>query len=220
MKPVPTFRLRTLSVAVALASAAAVPVVYAQESSVNLETVEVTAESAGLYGYSDAEREPSVGKLDVPLAEQPYSMSVIDQEFIQESGAKNIQDALLYTPGVYAGNFGFDTRGDSAKVRGLDAGRYLDGLRQVYGSYNTVRTNVYALESVEVLRGPSSMLYGQADLGGIINGVLYSDASSHVERLSSAGTSSSSITLHSPGTSSLSPSTAAAAHHRRQHRLG
>jgi iron complex outermembrane receptor protein len=34
-----------------------------------------------------------------------------------------------------------------------------------------VRTNVYALESVEVLRGPSSMLYGQADLGGIINGV-------------------------------------------------
>jgi len=36
MKPVPTFRLRTLSVAVALASAAAVPVVYAQESSVNL----------------------------------------------------------------------------------------------------------------------------------------------------------------------------------------
>ncbi|HAV43953.1 MAG TPA: TonB-dependent siderophore receptor, partial [Halomonas sp.] len=80
-------------------------------------------------------------------------------------------DALLYTPGVYAGNFGFDTRGDSAKVRGLDAGRYLDGLRQVYGSYNTVRTNVYALESVEVLRGPSSMLYGQADLGGIINGV-------------------------------------------------
>lgn len=171
MKPVPTFRLRTLSIAVALASAAAVPVVYAQESSVNLETVEVTAESAGLYGYSDAEREPSVGKLDVPLAEQPYSMSVIDQEFIQESGAKNIQDALLYTPGVYAGNFGFDTRGDSAKVRGLDAGRYLDGLRQVYGSYNTVRTNVYALESVEVLRGPSSMLYGQADLGGIINGV-------------------------------------------------
>ena len=41
--------------------------------------------------------------------------------------------------------------------------------------------------------------------------MLYSDASSHVERLSSAGTSSSSITLHSPGTSSLSPSTAAAA---------
>ncbi|CAH1041669.1 TonB-dependent siderophore receptor [Halomonas sp. TD01] len=171
----PTFRLRRLSVAVALTSTAAMSAVHAQDSatndSVDLGTVEVTADAAGRFGYIDAERDPSVGKLDVPLAEQPFSMSVIDREFIQDSGAKNIQDALLYTPGVYAGNFGFDTRGDSAKVRGLDAGRYLDGLRQLYGSYNTVRTNVYALESVEVLRGPSSMLYGQADLGGIINGV-------------------------------------------------
>lgn len=84
---------------------------------------------------------------------------------------KNIQEALLYTPGVNAGNYGFDTRIDSATVRGLEAGRYLDGLRQIYGSYNSVRSDVYALESVEVLRGPSSMLYGQADLGGVINGV-------------------------------------------------
>lgn len=172
MNHLSTFRLRTLGVAVALA--AVTTSLQAQENpvgNVNLETVEVTADTAGRFGYIEAERQPGVGKLDVPMAEQPFSMSVIDQEFIQDSGAKNIQDTLLYTPGVHAGNFGFDTRGDSAKVRGLDAGRYLDGLRQIYGSYNTVRTNVYALESVEVLRGPSSMLYGQADLGGIINGV-------------------------------------------------
>ncbi len=175
MASAPTFRLRKLSVAVALASVAAISAVHAQDStphdSVDLGTVEVTADAAGRFGYIDAEREPRVGKLDVPLAEQPFSMSVIDQAFIQDSGAKNIQETLLYTPGVYAGNFGFDTRGDGAKVRGLEAGRYLDGLRQLYGAYNTARTNVYALESVEVLRGPSSMLYGQADLGGIINGV-------------------------------------------------
>ncbi len=90
---------------------------------------------------------------------------------MQDTGSKTIQDALLYTPGVYAGNYGFDTRIDGASVRGIEAGRYLDGLRQLYGSYNSVRTNPYALESLEVLKGPSSMLYGQADLGGIINGV-------------------------------------------------
>jgi iron complex outermembrane receptor protein len=117
------------------------------------------------------ERKPQVGKMDVPVEEQPYSVSVIDRTFIEDSGAKNIQDALLYTPGVYAGAFGFDTRIDSAKVRGVDAGRYVDGLRQIYGSYNSVRTNVYALESIEVLKGPSSTLYGQGDLGGIINAV-------------------------------------------------
>ncbi|HBM29481.1 MAG TPA: TonB-dependent siderophore receptor, partial [Halomonas sp.] len=72
MKTTPHFRLRALSVAVALASATSVSAVSAQENAsdrVNLETVEVTADAAGRFGYSDAEREPSVGKLDVPLAE-------------------------------------------------------------------------------------------------------------------------------------------------------
>ncbi|SDO17115.1 TonB-dependent siderophore receptor [Vreelandella arcis] len=170
------FRLRKLPHAIALASLFATPAyAVAQQGAaapaVELDTVEVTADTAGQFGYIEMQETPGVGKMDVPLSEQPFSMSVIDQEFIQDTGAKNLQEALLYTPGVYAGNFGFDTRGDSAKVRGLDAGRYLDGLRQIYGSYNTVRTNPYALESLEVLRGPSSMLYGQADLGGIINGV-------------------------------------------------
>lgn len=153
------------------ASALAVAQEQPNASTVELDTVEVTAEAAGQFGYIEMDKEPKVGKMNVPMQEQPFTLSVVDQEFIQDSGAKSIQDALLYTPGVNAGNYGFDTRIDGAKIRGLDAGRYLDGLRQIYGSYNSVRSNVYALESVEVLRGPSSMLYGQADLGGVINGV-------------------------------------------------
>lgn len=136
-----------------------------------LDTLDIVSDAITEPDYMPLERKPEVGKLDVPVEEQPFSVSVIDRTFIEDSGAKNIQDALLYTPGVYAGAFGFDTRIDSAKVRGVDAGHYLDGLRQIYGSYNTVRTNVYALESIEVLKGPSSMLYGQGDLGGIINAV-------------------------------------------------
>ncbi|MCH4809740.1 TonB-dependent siderophore receptor [Vreelandella neptunia] len=172
----PCFRLSKLRSAIALASIfGASAYAVAQEGStapaVELDTVEVTAASAGQFGYIEMEEAPSVGKMNVPINEQPFSMSVVDEEFIQDSGAKNIQEALLYTPGVNAGNYGFDTRIDSATVRGLEAGRYLDGLRQIYGSYNSVRSDVYALESVEVLRGPSSMLYGQADLGGVINGV-------------------------------------------------
>lgn len=140
------------------------------DTSVDLPAVEVTSQATE-FSYIELEKQPEVGKLSVPVQEQPYSISIVDQGFMQDTGAKTIQDALLYTPGVHAGNFGLDTRIDSANVRGVSAGRYLDGLRQIYGSYNSVRTNVYALESIEVLKGPSSMLYGQADLGGIINGV-------------------------------------------------
>ncbi len=141
------------------------------DETTTLEALDVVSDAITAPDYMPLEKTPAAGKLNVPVEEQPYSVSIVDRGFIEDSGAKNIQDALLYTPGVNAGNFGFDTRIDSAKVRGVDAGRYLDGLRQIYGSYNTVRTNVYALESIEVLKGPSSMLYGQSDLGGIINGV-------------------------------------------------
>lgn len=111
------------------------------------------------------------GKSSVSIQDTPASISVVKQEFIQNTGAKNLQDALLYSSGVYAGNFGFDTRGDWTKVRGLDASNYVDGLRSIYGYYNSVRPNIYAYESVEVLKGPSSVLYGQSELGGIINTV-------------------------------------------------
>jgi len=141
------------------------------EDATTLDTLDIVSDAITAPDYMPLEKKPQVGKMDVPVEDQPYSVSVIDRTFIEDSGAKNIQDALLYTPGVYAGAFGFDTRIDSAKVRGVDAGRYVDGLRQIYGSYNSVRTNVYALESIEVLKGPSSTLYGQGDLGGIINAV-------------------------------------------------
>lgn len=142
-----------------------------EDSSVELPTVSVTSKAADALGYIELEKEPKVGKLNAPIQDQPYSISIVDPEFMKDTGAKTIQDALLYTPGVYAGNFGLDTRIDGASIRGINAGRYLDGLREIYGSYNSVRTNIYALESLEVLKGPSSMLYGQGDLGGIINGV-------------------------------------------------
>lgn len=114
-------------------------------------------------------RASSVGKSSVSVQDTPFAMNIIDVEQIRETGAKNIQDALLYSAGVYAGRYGFDTRGDWAAVRGLSPSNYIDGLRSIYGFYNNVRPEIYTLESVEVLKGPSSVLYGQAELGGIIN---------------------------------------------------
>nr|HRK57598.1 hypothetical protein [Burkholderiaceae bacterium] len=57
-------------------------------------------------------RAASVGKSQIPVQETPFSMELIDTEQIRETGAKNVQDALLYSAGVYAGRYGFDTRGD------------------------------------------------------------------------------------------------------------
>ncbi|GGB19970.1 TonB-dependent siderophore receptor [Agarivorans gilvus] len=108
-------------------------------------------------------------KMDVPIKELPFSVAVVDQQFIQDTGVKNIQDALLYTSGVYAGTFGLDSRGDWTKIRGVAPTQYLDGMKTNFGNYNNTRPDPFSLERIEILKGPSSVLYGQGSTGGTIN---------------------------------------------------
>lgn len=171
MKQVNSTALRPGSSFLLLSSLILASLPVQSEDSVELPRVEVTSGGVAENSYIPLEKEPKVGKMSVPIEDSPYSIAVIDQSFIQDTGAKTIQDALLYTSGVYSGAYGLDTRVDAANIRGISPSLYLDGLRQLYGSYNSVRTNPYALESIEVLKGPSSVLYGQGELGGIVNSV-------------------------------------------------
>jgi len=109
-------------------------------------------------------------KTDTPLRETPQSISVVGAEQMRDQGVQSLQEAVRYTPGVLADGFGFDSRGDYIIVRGIPAAYFLDGMRTTNGYYaNTAAAEPYSLERVEVLRGPASMLYGQATTGGIIN---------------------------------------------------
>jgi len=112
---------------------------------------------------------PTALKLDAPIAEVPRSVSVITREQFEDRGIRTIQDTLLYTPGVYGGPFGYDSRGDWSLVRGVSPIDYVDGLRSLFSYYNNTRPHPYGLSSVEVIKGPSSVLYGQSSLGGILN---------------------------------------------------
>src|SRR5690606_14478744 len=136
-----------------------------------LQTLQVKAGEMADTSLVNMGTPAKTSKLNVSAHETPASIAVVGEEFIRDSGAKNIQDALLYSSGVYAGNYGFDTRGDWMSVRGLDVATYQDGLRSIFGYYNSTRTEVYALERIEVLKGPASVLYGQSELGGIVNAV-------------------------------------------------
>jgi len=116
-----------------------------------------------------SDRLPVALKIDAPIAETPRSVAVITQQQFQDRGALNLQDALNYTPGVTAGPYGMDTRGDWAFVRGVEPVAYVDGLRSLFGYYNNVRPHTYSLDTLEVIKGPAGVLFGQGSVGGILN---------------------------------------------------
>lgn len=115
----------------------------------------------------------SVGgtKTDTPLKETPQSISVVTRDQMDAQGVESIAESLRYTPGVVTQYGNTDLRYDWLTVRGFVPGRYLDGLRLPFGSrgYSQPRIEPFGLERVEVLKGPSSLLYGQGAPGGLVN---------------------------------------------------
>jgi iron complex outermembrane receptor protein len=116
-----------------------------------------------------ATRSATGTKTDTPILQVPQSISVITADRMQDQGVQTVQDALRYVSGVRGEAFGLDARGDSSKIRGSTPVLFLDGLQQTFGNYTNSRTDPFTLERLEVLKGPSSMLYGQSPVGGLIN---------------------------------------------------
>ncbi|EJN07285.1 TonB-dependent siderophore receptor [Bradyrhizobium sp. YR681] len=111
-------------------------------------------------------------KTNTPLIETPQSLSVVTKKELEDRNVQTLKDAVNYTPGVTTSAFGYDPRFDSFYIRGFDAtytGIYRDGLRQAGGNFVIPKIEPYGLESVSILRGPASGLYGLGSPGGIVD---------------------------------------------------
>lgn len=121
-----------------------------------------------------ATRSGSGSKTNTPLRELPQTVNVITADQIRDQGAQSVSQALRYTPGVLAESYGGASQFDAyTQIRGFQADTYLDGTRLPNGTTSTFWASTvmepYGLERIEVLKGPSSGLYGQTSLGGIVN---------------------------------------------------
>ncbi|MDA8454060.1 TonB-dependent siderophore receptor [Acidovorax sp. GBBC 3334] len=122
-----------------------------------------------VVGYR-ARNAATATKTDTPLSETPQSVTVVTRDQMVDQGATTFQGALLYAAGVRSDAYGLDSRSDSVRVRGSYPDIYLDGLRQSYNWYtSTAPVEPYALERLEVLRGPSGMLFGAGTVAGVVN---------------------------------------------------
>ncbi|MEH2508381.1 iron complex outermembrane receptor protein [Bradyrhizobium sp. AZCC 1578] len=133
----------------------------------------VESPRGAVQGYV-AGRSMAGTKTNTPIMETPQSLSVIGSEQIRDQKPGKFDEILRYTPGVVAGTFGADTRNDWFLIRGFksdDVGLFLDGLQLFYTSYASWKLQPFNLARVEVLRGPSAVLYGGSSPSGIVNAV-------------------------------------------------
>ncbi|MFP3525475.1 TonB-dependent receptor plug domain-containing protein, partial [Pantoea sp. SIMBA_072] len=120
-----------------------------------------------------ASRSATGTKTDTPILEIPQAINVVTADQVQAQGARNLTQALRYTPGLATGGFtDRNSIADEITSRGFaPTPLYLDGADLPYaGSLGGApQIDPYTLERIEVLKGPSSVLYGQNQPGGLIN---------------------------------------------------
>ena len=112
--------------------------------------------------------EPTSSKFTAPLIDTPKSVTVISQALIAETGSTSLVDALRTVPGItFNAGEGGQPAGDNLKIRGFDAGSdvFIDGVRDA-GSQTR---DVFALEQIEVIKGPGSTYTGRGSTGGSVN---------------------------------------------------
>lgn len=134
---------------------------------------EATTESTlpAIKATAQRERDNSVGttggKFETALRDIPQTVNVLDRKMLDSQAAASLKDSLRNVPGITLGAGEGGIIGDNINLRGFSARSdiYLDGLRD-RGQYTR---DVFSLQAVEVLKGPSSMLFGRGSTGGVIN---------------------------------------------------
>ncbi|WP_235823950.1 TonB-dependent siderophore receptor [Actibacterium lipolyticum] len=134
--------------------------------------VEVQEDATGPVGADKNPPTVTGSKFPVFLNEVPQSVTVLGEEQIQRFGAKRTSEALRYAAGVTADVFGDDNDYDWLRIRGFQAdqtGVYLDNAQNLAFAFGSFFIDPYTLERIEILRGPSSALYGGSNPGGLVN---------------------------------------------------
>ncbi|MGE4373788.1 MAG: TonB-dependent siderophore receptor [Xanthobacter sp.] len=137
----------------------------------SIQLAPLNVEGDGVSGYV-ATASRAATKTDTPLIEIPQSVSVVTREELTDRNVQTLTEAVAYTPGVRTGQSGFDPRYDSFTIRGFDVtynGIYRDGLRLPGANMSVFKVEPYGVESVTILRGPVSALYGLGSPGGLVD---------------------------------------------------
>ena len=113
--------------------------------------------------------EPALSKLTESVIDTPQMISITPRQTIDDRAATSLTDVFRNSSGISIGAGESSWQGTNLSIRGFNARNdmYLDGMRD-FGSYTR---DPFDLEEVELLQGPSSILFGRGSTGGVVNQV-------------------------------------------------
>jgi iron complex outermembrane recepter protein len=128
--------------------------------------VVVTGEQEEGYVVDNA---TTATRTDTPIRDVPQSIQVVPQQVLEDQRPNSLSDALRNVSGISSGNSSLQNF-ESPIIRGFDATTsiFTNGTRNTVGGFS-LSFETANVERIEVLKGPASVLYGQAEPGGIIN---------------------------------------------------
>ncbi len=132
---------------------------------------EQTLPEVKVEGTREGFRTESTGtatRTETPLRDIPQFINSVPQAVLRAQNATTLTDALRNVPGIsYAAAEGGTQANQVFYLRGFPAGGdlFIDGIRDA-GEYNR---DLFNTESVEVLKGPSSLMFGRGSTGGLIH---------------------------------------------------
>lgn len=158
------------SISIAIFSALSATSVVAEElesieiPTANIERITVTGRSFNDYKAGTAS---GAMRGDIDLMDTPQSVNVIPDFVTDEQLATNLSEVLVNDSSVTGGSEKWNRQVFSIRGFELSSGSgYLINGQQQWSHYVQP---IETLQQVEVLKGPSSMLYGQSGPGGLIN---------------------------------------------------
>jgi iron complex outermembrane receptor protein len=158
-------KLRLLAAAGGAALLAGASAASAQDSGAAAKDSDAVSEVVVTgYRYLSEDTSGTTG-LPLRIEEVPQAISLVNKDFIKAADLKSLGEVAQYTPGaLYAGNpEGFGT---VVKLRGFTAGTAIDGLAVGALDYDPDYATV---ERLEIVKGPSSVVYGAQSPGGLVN---------------------------------------------------
>lgn len=156
------------------AALSAQPAPDAPLNATQLEPIDVQADAPpDANPYADPAAPYKVDRLQGQKYSQPVldlskSITAIPKEVIEDSGATSLKEIMRIQPGVTIGTGeGGNAFGDRFIIRGFEARSdlFIDGLRDP----GVIARETFAVEQVEVARGPSSTFAGRGTTGAAVN---------------------------------------------------